>query len=192
MNSYTEAQPMFGAMPPQPVPEPSPMRPSAAFAADPYCKSPFLATVLSFMPGLGQVYLGYYRQGFVNFTVVASLIGILNVDALDHTAIFPFLGMFLGFFWMFNLVDAYRRAVFVNRMMYRTESYENPEVYKNASREGNLASGVLLILIGAIGLARTLFDISLDWLRDWWPLIIVGFGAYLVSRALWELRHPRA
>ena len=36
------------------------------FYDDPRRKSPVLALVLSLMPGLGQVYVGYYNQGFIN------------------------------------------------------------------------------------------------------------------------------
>jgi len=36
-------------------------------------KSPAIAAILSMMPGLGQVYVGYYQRGFVHAVVVASL-----------------------------------------------------------------------------------------------------------------------
>ena len=41
-------------------------------------KSPLVATLLSCMPGLGQIYVGYYQQGFINMLVVASTIAILS------------------------------------------------------------------------------------------------------------------
>ena len=39
---------------------------------DPRSKSPALAAILSMMPGLGQVYIGYYQRGFVHILVIAS------------------------------------------------------------------------------------------------------------------------
>jgi TM2 domain-containing membrane protein YozV len=45
---------------------------------DPRRKSPLFATFLSAMPGLGQVYVGYYQRGFINAVVVGTLIALLT------------------------------------------------------------------------------------------------------------------
>ena len=60
------------------------------------------------MPGLGQVYVGYYQRGFIHVLVAATIITLLANGAAD--ALIPLLGLFLGFFWLYNMVDAYRRA----------------------------------------------------------------------------------
>ena len=49
---------------------------------DPRRKSPALAAMLSLVPGLGQVYLGYYQQGFINILVVAAIIAYLASSAM--------------------------------------------------------------------------------------------------------------
>ena len=67
-----------------------------------------LALVLSAMPGLGQVYVGYYQRGFVHALVVGSLITLLN-KGIGPLA--PLAGLFLAFVWMYNLVDAGRLSV---------------------------------------------------------------------------------
>ena len=41
-------------------------------AGDQRRKSPTLAALLSLMPGLGQVYVGYYQQGFIDIAVAAG------------------------------------------------------------------------------------------------------------------------
>ena len=49
---------------------------------DPMRRSPFLATILSFVPGLGQVYVGYYQLGFIHaivISVILTLLGLLFV-----------------------------------------------------------------------------------------------------------------
>ena len=58
---------------PPEAPEP-PRKPTAN---DPLRRSPFLATVLSIVPGLGQVYIGYYQLGFIHAIVVAAVVLLL-------------------------------------------------------------------------------------------------------------------
>jgi len=71
-------------------------------------KSPLTATLLSCMPGLGQVYVGYYQRGFVNIAVAAGVIFLLNQYELREFQ--PLLGVFLPFFWIYNMIDAARCA----------------------------------------------------------------------------------
>ena len=72
---------------------------------NPMRKSPALAAWLSLMPGLGQIYVGYYKAGFITILVVVSIIMLL---ARSGDSVGPFLGSFLAFFWVFNMIDAHR------------------------------------------------------------------------------------
>src|SRR5207247_139430 len=54
------------------------MAPPQPRLRDTRSKSPALAAVLSMMPGLGQVYVGYYQRGFVHAAVVATLVTLLG------------------------------------------------------------------------------------------------------------------
>lgn len=150
---------------------------------DPRRKSPFLASFLSLMPGLGQIYVGYYQAGFIHPLVVGGLIVTL---ARGHTGGFePFLGFFLAFFWMYNIIDAGRRAAYYNQVLEGDGQVELPSGFL-APGKGSVAGGMCFILIGGILLANTALDISLDWLGDWWPLAPVLFGIYLVVKATKE------
>jgi hypothetical protein len=71
-------------------------------------KSPAFAAILSAMPGLGQVYVGYYQRGFVHAGVVATLITIISSGAVEKLV--PLLALFMAFFWLYNIIDAARRA----------------------------------------------------------------------------------
>ena len=164
---------------------------------DPRRKSPLLALVLSAMPGLGQVYVGYYNQGFVNMAVCGGTIFLLSVSghhrALD--ALVPFLGFFLAFYWLYNMLDAYRRAAFYNQALAGLGPVEFPEDMKLPKAQGSLAGGVALIVIGLLLFANTAFGVSLDWLDQWWPMGLVLLGAWLVYRNVAEKRAtpgPRA
>ena len=65
-------------------------------ATDSRYKSPALATIMSLMPGLGQIYVGYYRQGFINIIVIAGIIALLSSHSFSH-GLEPFFGFFATF-----------------------------------------------------------------------------------------------
>jgi len=144
-------------------------------------KSPGLACLLSAMPGLGQIYVGYYRRGFVHAILVASIITLLNMDVWPMT---PLLGIFLAFFWLYNIIDAGRRAVYYNHVVAGGETFDMPADFAMPGMHGSILGGLLLIAAGAILLSRTAWNISLAWMEDWWPVAPILFGVYLVVRAI--------
>jgi hypothetical protein len=165
------------------APAPPPAPPAHALSPainDPRRKKPFLASVLSLMPGLGQVYVGYYKKGFVNAITVALLISFITLQVLP---LVPLAAIFLAFFWLYNIVDAGRRASLYNQALAGGGEIDLPDDFEAPSLGGSLAGGALLILIGIVLLSHTAFGASLEWLEDWWPLAIVGFGGYLVYKS---------
>ena len=163
------------AAPPAPVLSPA--------VNDPRRKKPFLASILSVMPGLGQVYVGYYKRGFINATTVALLITFITLQIVP---LIPLASIFLAFFWLYNIVDAGRRASLYNQALAGGTAIELPEDFKAPGLGGSLAGGAALIIIGLVVLSHTAFGASLEWLEDWWPLVLVGFGGYLVYKAMQE------
>jgi hypothetical protein len=152
------------------------------FFDDPRRKSPVLALVLSLMPGVGQIYVGYYHQGFTNALVVASIIAVLSAQLVRGAE--PLFGIFLGFFWLFNVVDAWRRATFYNNALAGIGPATLPEEFAVTAGRGTLAGGVALVLVGAIALSHTLFGVPLDWIEKWWPVALIGVGAWLIYPTL--------
>ena len=45
---------------------------------------------------------------------------------------------------------------------------------------GSFAGGIALIAAGLVLFAHTKFGVPLDWLAAWWPLGLVGIGAWLI------------
>ena len=141
-------------------------------------KSPVTATVLSCMPGLGQVYVGYYQRGFVNIAVAAGVIFLLNQYELREFQ--PLLGVFLPFFWIYNMIDAARCAHAVNRGAEAGIQPELPALPAAIGGGGGVFAGVVLVALGMLFLGRTVLGFSLAWLAEWWPVFLILFGARMI------------
>jgi hypothetical protein len=153
-------------------------RPDGSHLFDPRRKSPALACILSLMPGLGQVYVGYYMRGFVHIAVVGTIIAVLAEEAIPPLT--PLFGVFLAFFWLYNVVDAGRRAALLNQFVRGSDSGRLPGDIALPGEGGSMAGGGVLIVAGTLLLLHTRFGFSLSFLKDWWPAIPIALGAYLV------------
>ena len=144
-------------------------------------KSPVLATLLSLMPGLGQIYVGYYQQGFINMFVVAGTIAILSSSMMRGAE--PFFGVFIAFFWIYQMIDANRRAQHYNQVKSGLGGEEVPEGFEMPTGKGSLLGGAILILVGVLFILDLNFNVSMEWVENWWPLILVLVGVNLVYKA---------
>jgi hypothetical protein len=156
-------------------------------------KSPVLAAILSLLPGLGQVYVGYYMRGFIHIIVVASTITILANGArhgdIERTLeIAPLLGLFLAFFWIYNMIDAWRIGTFYNEALLGARAGDLKKEMTLPGGGGSLAGGIILLGVGLLLLLNTMFDMPLYWIREWWPLAPIGFGIYLIVQSVKERR----
>lgn len=151
---------------------------------DPRRKSAFIAALLSIVPGLGQVYVGYYRRGFINILVFGSIFSLLAGTG-GNLPFTPLGVMFLIFFEFYNIIDASRRATLFNLSLEGIEQIDLPDELTNKpmSINGSYMLGGVLIIVGVIALSKTLFGFTLEWLQDWWPMAPIGFGIYLVYLA---------
>lgn len=181
---------------PPPAPPPAPPQPAVAappqqhhyvpVPTDPRRKSPFLAGLLSLVPGLGQVYTGYYQRGFVHAFVIAGTITLLASGDMD--ALVPLAALFLVFFWLYNVVDAARRASLYNQVLDGVADVELPEDWKTPGFRGSIVGGLVIAAFGVVLLLETRYDITLEWLEEWWPVGIIAFGLYLVYKAIEDRR----
>lgn len=148
-------------------------------------KNPGLAALLSFFPGMGNVYNGLYMRGVTFFVVVLTLIGITSRGGND------LFGFAIAFFWIFNIVDAYRQAVLINYGYAQDLGLTDLPRHPRAS-QGGLAAGVLLFFIGLFALLERYFDIRLDWLFDLWPFGLVLLGGWMIWASLRDRRRAQA
>ncbi len=152
------------------------------FRDDARYKSPALATLMSLMPGLGQIYIGYYQQGFTNIVIIATIISVL-ASIHGDSPIIPFLGLFLAFYWLYNMVDAARKATFYNQALAGLGPMQVPEGDQFPGTRGSLVGGLLLMVIGVVALAHTRWGMPLDWIERWWPMALVLMGGYLLYQS---------
>lgn len=203
MNGYQE-HPDAPIQPPTPPAAPPPALPTQAAQPQPAAtqavpaatvgrasglqpKSPVVACLLSLMPGVGQIYIGYYKLGFIHNLVFASTIMILATDL--PSPMYPLLGIFLAFFFIYNLVDAGRRAIYYNLALDGVEGIEMPSMNLSVpSLGGSFAGGLALVGVGVVLLSNTRFGVSLDWIEEWWPAAPILLGIYLLVKAIQERR----
>jgi hypothetical protein len=135
------------------------------------------------MPGLGQAYVGYYRVAFVYALTAAGSIAVMSMDPGEP--LLPLLPLFLAFFWLYNIIDAGRRAALYNYAMEGGAGIDLPQGgIPIPGAGGSLATGLVLVVGGAILLSYTRFGYSLAWLEEWWPLVPIAFGVWLVARGI--------
>lgn len=184
-----QAEPGRAPVGPPPYPGETPAawarRRAAYYGDDPRRKSPVLASLLSLMPGVGQVYVGYYQHGFINILVAGSTIALLNSSGRMGLAPFQgLLALFLAFFWLYNIVDAGRRAALYNHSLAGLDPGSLPEEVQAPSMRGSLYGGIALLVVGLVIASNTLFHVPLNWVEHWWPVALVIAGGYLIYQGM--------
>ena len=133
--------------------------------------SPFVATLLSFVPGLGAAYNGQTSKAIVHFAIFASF---FQMAVLTQGVPFIILGV-LGT-WLFAAVDACRTAQLM-RAGLATDAEE--DVIARRLYGNPFAWGVTLIVIGTLFLLHTLLGVQLP-IRELLPVALVALGAYML------------
>jgi phage shock protein C len=53
----------------------------------------------------------------------------------------------------------------------------------NQTKNGNIAGGLVLIIVGAIFSFKTFFDINLfTYIKNMWPLVLIGLGVWIIVK----------
>lgn len=126
-------------------------------------RSPLFASILSIVPGLGQMFAGEKLRGLV---FGASALALANLDSMPPPTV-------LAFLYAFNLFDAYSLAHERNaRVMGQSLSA--------SARRQRMLFGILAGATATVGIANQTFapEISVDAL---WP---VALGLYAVHAVL--------
>jgi hypothetical protein len=133
------------------------------------------------------VYIGYYRRGFTHLLVTAATMSVLSSH--PPRGLEPLLGMFVAFFWLYNIVDAARLASLYNDALAGIGPEDLRRELVLLGRRGTIGGGIVLMAASLLFLLHTVFGLSLDWLRQWWPAVPLGYGAYLLLQGLREKKN---
>jgi hypothetical protein len=146
-------------------------------------KSGFWTVVLSFLPGLGHIYLGAYQRGIVIGLIFAALCAL---NARDMGGMEPFSGLATAFVWFFGIIDAMRirRAINTGASVELASSpgILTPAIPKKSSRAASLTWGIILTGIGVLWLADKYFELDrfLDFVHDNIGLVFLAVGVILI------------
>ena len=133
--------------------------------------SPFVATLLSFVPGLGAAYNGQTAKAIVHFAIFASFFQMAVLTQGVHFFILGVLGT-----WLFAAVDACRTAQLIRAGL----SPDTEEDVITRRLYGNpFAWGITLIVLGTLFLLHTLLGVQLP-VRQLLPVALVALGAYML------------
>ncbi len=143
-------QPETGT-PNYPPPPPSQERKSAATKA----------AICGVIPGVGAVYNMDYMKAVVHLAAFSGL--CVFAEANDIFGLFAFV------FYVFTIFDAYRSALDPRKKREFSSDPINMPIW-----------GLVLILIGVMFLLDSLDAISLRSITQFWPLILVFLGCYMV------------
>jgi hypothetical protein len=149
--------------------------------------SPLIATLLSFVPGLGAAYNGQTSKAIVHFAVFASFFQLAIVTESVELGLPLFVAGFFGT-WLFSAVDAYRTAQLLRAgLAPDTEQ----DVIARRLYGSPLAWSITLMMLGAIFLVHTLMGIRLP-IRQVLPVLLILLGAYMLGDYLLrQHRHER-
>jgi hypothetical protein len=133
--------------------------------------SPFIATLLSFVPGLGAAYNGQTSKAIVHFAIFASF---FQMAVLTQGVPFFILGVLAT--WLFAAVDACRTA----QLMRSGLAADTEDDVITRRLYGNpLAWGTTLVIIGTLFLLHTLLRVNLP-IKELLPVALVALGAYML------------
>jgi Domain of unknown function (DUF5668)/B-box zinc finger len=137
-------------------------------------RSPALATMLGFVPGLGAVYNGEYSKAIIHVLIFATLVATESGDHPD--SIHAFLGIMIAAFVVYMAVDANLSAK--ARLAGKVSSDPIAEIGK-----GKTVWPFVLIGIGLLFLMSNFHMIDVDEvINRWWPILLIAIGGFLVWR----------
>ena len=170
--------------------------------------SPGLAALLSFIPGVGQMYNEQYAKGLIFVLIFAALIQITDkVNGL--------FGLLIAGFYIYQIIDAYKTAEArrfgqplpdpfgLNDMLggktkpaygatAATTYVANPAdpnappvavpVDEAPAKPGAPVGAIILIALGVLFLLDSFDWFRFDWFSRTWPVILIVIGVWIFIR----------
>jgi hypothetical protein len=150
-----------------------------------------VAGILGAIPfGVGAVYCGQYAKGliYLGIFVLTIIAQSQDIPGIAHAA----LGIFQGFFWIYQIIDSIRTAKAIQLgepapdplglvSMFGAGPSPSPAIAVPTEKTETKVpvAAVVLIGLGVLFLINTAFDFSL---HRYWPLILIALGVYLFAK----------
>jgi len=146
--------------------------------------NPAVAGILAgFFPfGVGAVYCSQYAKGLAHLVVMVLL--IIGVSSDVPWYMHTLLGLGIGFFYIYQIIDAVRSAKAIQMGQPAPDPFGLAQAFGAGEKfEGTKipAGAAILIGLGVLFLLHTagLFEFGLD---RFWPLILIFFGVWMFAR----------
>jgi hypothetical protein len=146
--------------------------------------NPAVAGILAgFFPiGVGAVYTGQYAKGLAH--LVIAVLMILGVSSDLPWYVIMVIGISMGFFYIYQIMDAVRSAKAIQLGQPAPDPFGLASTFGAGERfEGTKvpAGAAVLIGLGLLFLLHTagLFEFGLD---RFWPLILIFLGVWLFAK----------
>jgi hypothetical protein len=146
--------------------------------------NPAVAGILAgFFPiGVGAVYSGQYAKGLAHLVIMVLL--ILGVSSNLPWFVVTVLGISMGFFYVYQIIDAVRSAKAIQTGEPAPDPFGLGQLFGTGERfEGTKvpAGAAILIGLGVLFLLHTagFFEFGLD---RFWPLILIFLGVWLFAK----------
>jgi len=146
--------------------------------------NPAVAGILAgFFPiGVGAVYTGQYAKGLAHLVIMVLL--ILGVGSGLPWYVVTMLGIGMGFFYVYQIIDSVRSAKAIQTGEPVPDPFGLAQTFGAGERfEGTKvpAGAAILIGLGVLFLLHTagLFEFGLD---RFWPLILIALGVWLFAK----------
>jgi hypothetical protein len=146
--------------------------------------NPAVAGILAgFFPiGVGAVYAGQYAKGLSHLVIMVLL--ILGVSSNLPWPAITALGIAIGFFYVYQIIDAIRSAKAIQMGEPAPDPFGLAQTFGAGEKfEGTKvpAGAAVLIGLGVLFLLHTagILEFGLD---RFWPLILIGLGVWLFAK----------
>jgi hypothetical protein len=137
--------------------------------------------------GLGAVYCGQYAKGLAHLGIL--VLAIIGLSTNVPWYVKMTLGIFLGFFWVYQIMDAVRSARAIQLGQPSPDPFGLQQMFGSGTgaavpngpkTETKVpTAAAVLIGLGVLFLVSTAFDFSLD---RYWSLILIVLGVYLFAK----------
>jgi len=147
-------------------------------------KSPGIALLLAFIPGLGAIYNEDLVKGVSYIGIFAFIIYLLASNPPGAQEVFLALG--LTGFYVYTIIDSYNAAKRIQKAEVeekekKSQKKESPKSYE---KPADPVLSLIIIIFGLIFLLINLDIIEWRYIRDYWPLVLIILGGKLVYNSL--------